>query len=169
MENVRAANIPLQRPYSNDIPNLSKMRASGDDKVMKIDLIAGKLSSGHRPAEKEQPRISSPRELNLTLSAFSGTVWLVIGKIYRQLLFLVRATVLARLLSPQDFGLVGLGELCIQLLGVFSYTWFRGSASAKTQSTPEDFVYRMVGGCGQARFYMPDSLACGSLGSSTFS
>lgn len=55
---------------------------------------------------------------------FEGTAWLLIGKFYRQILFLINAVVLGRLLSPRDFGLVGVGALAIQFLGVLTYTGF---------------------------------------------
>lgn len=53
-----------------------------------------------------------------------GTSWLLIGKFYRQMLFLGNAVVLGRLLSPQDFGLVGLGALATQFLSSVTYSGF---------------------------------------------
>jgi O-antigen/teichoic acid export membrane protein len=52
----------------------------------------------------------------------AGSFWLFILKIFKQVIFLGRAVVLARLLSPRDFGLVGIGELAILLIGVLTYT-----------------------------------------------
>jgi O-antigen/teichoic acid export membrane protein len=53
-----------------------------------------------------------------------GTFWLFSARIYRQVLFVGRAVVLGRLLTPQDFGLVGVGDLAIMFLGVLTYTGF---------------------------------------------
>jgi O-antigen/teichoic acid export membrane protein len=53
-----------------------------------------------------------------------GSFWLFGGRIFRQALFLARAVILGRLLTPRDFGMVGAGELAIMLLGVLTYTGF---------------------------------------------
>jgi len=52
----------------------------------------------------------------------TGSLWIFLLRIFKQVIFLGRAVVLARLLTPRDFGLVGIGELAIMLLGVLTYT-----------------------------------------------
>lgn len=108
------------------------MRPSSDDKVRKITLTPGNFSLGQ--------------------AAFSGTIWLFGGKTYRQILFLVRAAVLARLLAPQDFGLVGLGELCIQFLGVFSYTGFGEALVQRPHLPPKTLQTAWWVGVGRQTF-----------------
>lgn len=54
----------------------------------------------------------------------TGTFWILCERFYRQIVFLINAAVLGRLLGPHDFGLMGYGFLAIQLLGVFTYTGF---------------------------------------------
>ncbi len=68
--------------------------------------------------------VEPPAGLGLGPRAVAGSLWLFAEKLLRQLLFLVRAVILGRLLSPQDFGLVGLGELALQSLGVLTYIGF---------------------------------------------
>jgi len=58
---------------------------------------------------------------------FAGFLWLLLGKGYRQLLFLASTVILARLLSPRDFGLVALGTLAIHFISVFTYTGFHSA------------------------------------------
>jgi len=65
-----------------------------------------------------------------------GAIWLLIGRIYRQVLFLGRALVLGRLLAPHDFGLVGLGDLAIMFLGVLTYTGFGEALVQRPIITP---------------------------------
>lgn len=68
--------------------------------------------------------LTPPGSTGLARRTLAGSLWLLAGKFYRQLLFLGKAVILGRLLSPQDFGLVGGGELALQFLGVLTYTGF---------------------------------------------
>lgn len=65
-----------------------------------------------------------------------STAWLLLGKFYRQILFLVTAAVLGHLLGPRDFGLVGLGALALQLLGIITYTGFGEALVQRPNLTP---------------------------------
>ena len=69
-----------------------------------------------KPEEVPKPGLG-----RLTLTS---TLWILSEKFYRQALFLINGAVLGRLLGPHEFGLVGLGAIAIQLLGVFTYTGF---------------------------------------------
>jgi len=71
----------------------------------------------------------------LRLRTFHGFMWLFTGKGYTQLLFLVNAVVLGRLLSPHDFGLVGLGNLAIYLFSVVTTTGFAEALIQKPHLT----------------------------------
>lgn len=75
-----------------------------------------------------QEGLSEPISLqNLGRRALEGTIWLVAERLYRQGVFLMRALVLGRLLSPSDFGTAGLGELSIYFLGVLTYIGFESA------------------------------------------
>jgi len=65
-----------------------------------------------------------PLGQDLGRRTFEGSLWILADRLYRQLLFLGSAVVLGRLLSPKDFGLVGLGALAVQFLGVLTYTGY---------------------------------------------
>ncbi|MFZ5448836.1 MAG: lipopolysaccharide biosynthesis protein [Thermodesulfobacteriota bacterium] len=69
---------------------------------------------------------SRPEGFTRSLGArtFTGTLWILGERFYRQIIFLLNAAILGRLLGPHDFGLVGYGTLAIHLLGVFTYTGF---------------------------------------------
>ena len=76
------------------------------------------------------------REPGLGGRALEGSLWLLTGRIYRQVLFVGRAVVLGRLLTPRDFGLVGLGDLALMFLGVLSYTGFDEGLVQRPHLTP---------------------------------
>jgi lipopolysaccharide exporter len=69
----------------------------------------------------------APLVQNLGSRTLGGALWQGGERLYRQGLFLIRAVVLGRLLSPHDFGLVGLGELSIYFLGVLTYLGFESA------------------------------------------
>ncbi len=73
---------------------------------------------------------------NLGQRTISGTFWLLTGKFFRQGLFLGRAVILGRLLSPHDFGLAAIGGLAIQLLGVFTYSGFGEALVQRPRISP---------------------------------
>jgi len=58
---------------------------------------------------------------NLGRRTLWGTFWLLASRFFRQGLYLGRAVILGRLLSPHDFGLAAIGALAIQLVGTLSY------------------------------------------------
>jgi lipopolysaccharide exporter len=70
----------------------------------------------------------------------TGSLWILGQRFYRQLLFLINAAVLGRLLGPHDFGLVGLGALAIQVLEIFTYTGF-GEALVQRTSLDSRTLY----------------------------
>jgi PST family polysaccharide transporter/lipopolysaccharide exporter len=73
---------------------------------------------------------------NLGRRTLSGTFWLLAGKFFRQGLFLGRAVILGRLLSPYDFGLAGIGLLAIQLLGILTYSGFGEALIQRPRLSP---------------------------------
>lgn len=71
--------------------------------------------------------LANPAEVpnpGLGRQTLTSTFWILSERFYRQVLFLIYAAVLGRLLGPHDFGLMGYGTLAINLLGVFTYTGF---------------------------------------------
>jgi len=60
----------------------------------------------------------------LSKKAVKGTFWVFALNLARRLLGLVRTLILARLLTPKDFGLVGVALLIISTLETFSNTGF---------------------------------------------
>lgn len=65
--------------------------------------------------------------------AAKGGVWVFSIRIVDQLLFLIRITVLARLLAPHDFGLMGIAMLTMAVLETFSETGFRAALIQKKE------------------------------------
>jgi len=61
----------------------------------------------------------------LSQRAARSGIWLMIFQIFNQGFRLIRTLILARLLVPEDFGLVGIAMISISLLDVFSQTGFR--------------------------------------------
>ena len=61
---------------------------------------------------------------NLGNRTIKGTLWLVLGKGYQQILLLCKVTILGRLLGPEEFGLVGIALLTIQFMATFTHTGF---------------------------------------------
>jgi O-antigen/teichoic acid export membrane protein len=74
------------------------------------------------PLPASFPSPGDPATPSMGRRVLAGSLWLFLLKIFKQLVFLGRAIVLARLLTPKDFGLVGMGELAILLIAVFTYT-----------------------------------------------
>jgi O-antigen/teichoic acid export membrane protein len=55
---------------------------------------------------------------------FVGSVWLLGLRVVQQGISLIQVTLLARLLSPEDFGLMGIALLAVQAIGVLVYTGY---------------------------------------------
>lgn len=58
--------------------------------------------------------------MSLKQASISGVKWSSISQVSRQIMQLVTTAVLARLLSPSDFGLVGMATIVIGFVGIFS-------------------------------------------------
>ncbi|BCU11903.1 MOP flippase family protein [Microcystis aeruginosa] len=58
--------------------------------------------------------------MSLKQASISGVKWSSISQFSRQIMQLVTTAVLARLLSPSDFGLVGMATITIGFVGIFS-------------------------------------------------
>lgn len=67
-----------------------------------------------------------------------GSVWLGSQKIVQQAVTLVQLTILARLLSPEAFGLMGIALLVIRLLEVFTYTGMEYAVIQRAQLGERD-------------------------------
>ena len=57
--------------------------------------------------------------MSLKQASISGVKWSSISQVSRQIMQLVTTAVLARLLSPSDFGLVGMATIVIGFVGIF--------------------------------------------------
>ncbi|MCD6415684.1 MAG: lipopolysaccharide biosynthesis protein [Planctomycetes bacterium] len=78
-------------------------------------------------------------EPSLTSRVVKGVAWVFAGKFVSRGLQLVKFVVLARLLSPEDFGLFGIVMLAIATLGTFTQTGF-GAALIQRRGNTEDFL-----------------------------
>jgi O-antigen/teichoic acid export membrane protein len=101
----------------------------------------GQFQEVFGPARKDEPiREGQPQAAgaaDLGRRALGGAFWLAGERGYRQVLYLVRAIVLARLLTPLDFGLVAIGDLSIHFLGIFSNFGFESALMQRPNPTPE--------------------------------
>ncbi len=59
---------------------------------------------------------------NLTSRVVKGSSWLFLFQIFDNVLGVIRLIVLARLLNPQDFGLIGIATLVLQIISTFTQT-----------------------------------------------
>lgn len=70
---------------------------------------------------------------SLKQKTIHGGFWVFSLRIFNRLLQLVRTVILARLLSPSDFGIFGLALLTLSLLDIFSQTGFRQALVQKKE------------------------------------
>jgi len=75
---------------------------------------------------------STPNLLGRTIK---GGVWVFVSKITQQLVALVRLIVLARLLDPAEFGLLGIALLSMSLVNKFTITGFDAALIQKKEDT----------------------------------
>lgn len=57
---------------------------------------------------------------SLTSKVISGSFWVVVSRLARRSVGLISAVILARILSPTDYGLVAVGLLCVSLFRIFT-------------------------------------------------
>ncbi len=67
-----------------------------------------------------------------------GTFWVFLGKIVVRILILTRLVVLARILSPGDFGLIGIAILVMDTMETFSQTGFEQAIIQKKEINREE-------------------------------
>ena len=65
--------------------------------------------------EPEKNKVNTKAESNLFAKSVKGGWWIFASRITQQIMAIVRLVVLARLLNPDDFGLLGLALLTISL------------------------------------------------------
>lgn len=75
----------------------------------------------------------------LTKKVFKGGAWILGFKIIHQLFSFIRLVILARLLAPVDFGLVGIALLVVAIFETFSQTGF-GPALIQTQKKIDEYI-----------------------------
>jgi len=75
---------------------------------------------------------------NLSLEIIHGSVWTFITQIFTRLLTFARTIILARLLSPHDFGLMGIAFLALSALQTFSETGVNAALIYKKENTRDD-------------------------------
>jgi O-antigen/teichoic acid export membrane protein len=87
----------------------------------------------HKPKiEKIVNNLIKPRE-NLSQRTVRGGFWVFSLRIVQQLLGLVRLIILARILAPHDFGLMGIALLTMATLNTFSQTGFQQALIQKKE------------------------------------
>jgi len=73
--------------------------------------------------------------LGLRQSALKGGVWVLFIRLVDRLFYIIRLIVLARLLSPNDFGLMGIAMLMLLILEAFTQTGFQTALIQKKDNT----------------------------------
>jgi len=73
------------------------------------------------------------REANLSQKAVRGGFWVIALKIIAQIFNLLRLIIIARILAPDDFGLMGIAMLVMSILEVFSQTGFQTALIQKKE------------------------------------
>lgn len=97
------------------------------------------MVSAQPPDRVEPDSFGQPGEDRLSAKALRATVWAFGLKAADRLLRFARTFVLARLLSPHDFGLFGLALLAISALHTFSQTGFNAALVQKRED-PRPFL-----------------------------
>ncbi len=77
---------------------------------------------------------------NLFSRTIRGGIWILISRVGLQILTVVKITVLGRLLSPREFGVLGIAMLSIDALTTFTQTGFFSALVQKREKT-EEFVH----------------------------
>lgn len=74
-------------------------------------------------------------EKSLSQKVVRGGFWIFVLRVVEQSLGFVRAVILARILAPHDFGLMGIALLTMAILETFSETGFGGALIQKKDNT----------------------------------
>lgn len=89
--------------------------------------------------EPEVNKVNAKSEPELFARAMKGGWWIFGSRLLQQLLAMTRLVVLARILKPADFGLLGMALLTISILNQFSMTGFNVALIQK-KSDIEDYL-----------------------------
>ena len=102
-------------------------RVRGIDMIMNENIFDKNIDPGFRQEE----------ERSLGRRAVQGGIWVFTLKIIQRVLDLIRIVLLARLLSPTDFGLMGIAFLAINMLEMFSRTGIESALIQKKENIRE--------------------------------
>jgi len=91
-----------------------------------------------RAKERAKSLLFEPGQ-TLSQRVVRGGFWVFALRIASQVLFLIRTIVLARVLAPGDFGLMGIALLAMSALGPFSQTGFQAALIQKKEDI-EDYL-----------------------------
>ena len=78
--------------------------------------------------------------MSLKQSIISGLMWSFIDKFASQFITFVVGIVMARLLTPADFGLIGMLTIFIALSSIFIQSGFNQALIRKTNCTEKDYA-----------------------------
>jgi len=84
--------------------------------------------------EPQSPNLRTPADSALSRKVVRGGFWTFSLRIIERLLSLVRLIVVARLLSPNDFGLFGVAVLIANILNIFLESGFENALIQKKES-----------------------------------
>lgn len=83
--------------------------------------------------------LEKDKNSSLSVKAVKGGVWVFIIQVVKRILSLGRLILLARLLQPKDFGLMGIALLTMSILDIFSKTGFMEKLIQKKENI-EDYL-----------------------------
>jgi len=78
-------------------------------------------------------------DLNLGLQSFKAVLWNVVGKLLGQVVGFAIGIVLARIIAPDDYGLIAMSFVVINVVGVFIDSGFSISLIRKKEVTDNDY------------------------------
>ncbi len=87
--------------------------------------------------KKIKSYFSSENEGSVVQKTLRGSVWLLVLRFSDQILRFAKTVILARLLSPNDFGLFGISLMVISILDSFSQTGFQQALIQKKEDIKE--------------------------------
>ena len=81
-------------------------------------------------------------------SIISGTIWSIAGQVATLLIILISNVILARMLSPKEFGQIGIIMFFIMLANVFTEGGLSGALIRKKNATKIDystvFIFNLI-------------------------
>ena len=119
-------------------------------------------------SETLDTQLNAKEHPDLYRKALRGGLWLMAERVTAQVLSFVRLLVLARLLPPREFGILGIAMLLLQILETFTQTGFNAALVQQKKRMWGLFEYRLDGRTSFGGGFVFDFCRGGTIGHSIF-